>query len=53
MMGFYAIRFSKMMTRGWIVKDGAQGLMIHDVALEIWKTKYLFYFYSLQGGGLG
>jgi hypothetical protein len=53
MMGFYENRFSKMTAGGWILKDGAHGLMIHEYWIGIWKTKYLLYYYSLQGGGLG
>jgi hypothetical protein len=53
MIGFYEIRFSKMMAGGWILRDGAQGLMIHECCIGIWKTKDLLYYYSLQGGGLG
>jgi hypothetical protein len=53
MMGFYDIRFSKMTTGGWILKDGAWGLMIWECCIGIWKTKDLLYYYSLQGGGLG
>jgi hypothetical protein len=45
--GIYEIQFSKMMTRGWILKDGAQALMIHKCCIGIWKTKYLLYYYSL------
>jgi len=46
MMGFYEIRFSKMTTRGWILKDGTQGLMIHECRIGIWKTKDLLYYYN-------
>jgi hypothetical protein len=53
MIGFYEIRFSKMVARGWILKYGAQGLMIHECCIGIWKTKNFMYYYNLQGGGLG
>jgi hypothetical protein len=52
MMRFYEIRFSKMTTREWILRDGPQGLMIHECYIGIWKTKDLLYYYNLQGGGL-
>jgi hypothetical protein len=53
MIGFYEIRFSKMIARGWILRVGTQGLMIHECCIGIWKTKDLLYYYSLQGRGLG
>jgi hypothetical protein len=46
MIGFYEIRFSKVIVGGWILRDGAWGLMIHEFYIGIWKTKDLLYYYN-------